>query len=146
MEKIEKIGKKKKKIKKQTNVDNIKLDNIMSRPGIDLIINASLALNASRARRRKRIFFVDHSLSDAGGLLSKQQILRFLFIAIIITVLVLSSIVCMCISQAIIDSNYECILSSGLRIRKESSHPALFEIDLSEKHLSPCLYCFRLKF
>ena len=127
--------KKKKKTKITDNTHNLDLN----QPGVDLIINASLALNASRARRN-RVFFINGRHDDVN---LSQKLLRLLFIVTITAILILSLIKAICFSQALIYSNYECILSTELKIRKDSVG---IELDRSRKHLSPCLFCFRYIF
>lgn len=128
---------KKHKKKSAQNPASRTLDEIMTQPGVDLIINASLALNASRARR-KRVFVFNRSSSSPLNM--SQKLLRLLFIATIVSILILSVITVVCISQALIYSNYECILADELKMRRDSVG---IEIDRLRKHLSPCLYCFR---
>lgn len=142
--KLEKKPNRQKREKIELEMEPLKsLDQIMHRPGVDLIINASLALNASRTRR-KRVFFLAASRTKHkeknNDLNMSQKLLRLLFIATIVSILVLSAVSVVCISQALIYSNYECILAAEIKIRRDSVG---IEIDRLHKHLSPCLYCFR---
>lgn len=121
-----------------TDTKSTKLNEIMNQPGVELIISASLALNASRTRR-KRIFLF-HRRRRQGNVTYSEHILRLLFIFAITAALVLSSITVITFSQALIDSNFECIISPELKIRKDSVG---IEVDQSKKHLSTCLFCFR---
>ena len=121
----------------------LKVDQIIDQPGIDLILSASLALNAARARRKRIYLFNRRSQEQKKHFKFSQQFLRISFILMIGVSLTLASIMSVVIAQAIIDSNYECILSPRLKLTRESNDR--IEIDPSWRTQSQanCLFSFR---
>jgi hypothetical protein len=121
-----------------------KLDQIIDQPGIDLILSASLALNAARARRKRIYLFNRRSQEQKKHFNFSQQFLRISFILMIGVSLTLASIMVVVIAQALIDSNYECILSPTLEFTKDDDNHRI-EIDPSSRSESQanCLFSFR---
>lgn len=110
----------------QEELTENKLGHLITSPGLELILNASLVLNSTRARR-KRIYFLNRSRTRQKFNFS-QQFLRVSFIILIAIALVLSLTIVTLISQIFIDFNYQCILCSDFSLKLSSQ-----DIEVDEK-------------